>query len=201
MQESRLEGHLGDQIGDDGLALRVAAAADVGAVVALVESAYRGESSRAGWTTEADLLGGQRTDAAAVTATVADERSALLLLHAADGRLLGCAQIGPVEGGVCHFGMFAVRPDRQAAGLGRRLLAAAEAAAARAFAARTMEMTVIAQRGELIGWYERRGYRRTGETRPFPYGDERFGRPRRGDLRFAVLRKDLPPAGGPAPGG
>jgi ribosomal protein S18 acetylase RimI-like enzyme len=87
--------------------------------------------------------------------------------------------------------MLTVRPDRQAAGIGRRLLAAAEKYAAAELGASYLEMTVIGARAELIAWYERRGYARTGERRPFPYGDERFGLPRRPDLDFEVLRKTL----------
>ncbi|MGZ6807861.1 MAG: hypothetical protein ACXVGG_14740, partial [Mycobacteriaceae bacterium] len=71
------------------------------------------------------------------------------------------------------------------------LLAEAERMALRELACSTMEMTVITQRVELIAWYERRGYRRTGQTQPFPYGDERFGVPRRPDLAFEVLSKQL----------
>jgi hypothetical protein len=71
------------------------------------------------------------------------------------------------------------------------LLAAAEQHAQRRFGAQSIEMTVIDARRELIAWYERRGYRVTGEIRPFPYGDERFGIPRRDDLRFIVMRREL----------
>jgi GNAT superfamily N-acetyltransferase len=169
--------------------LRPATSDDVDAVVALVESAYRGDASRAGWTTEADLLDGQRTDPAAVADTVRGD-GVILLAEDPPGVLVACCQLDP-RGDVCHFGLFAVDPTRQGGGIGDRLLAAAEDTARVSFAARMMEMTVIAQRDALIAWYERRGYRRTGETRPFPYGDERFGIPRRDDLHFVVLSKPL----------
>jgi GNAT superfamily N-acetyltransferase len=87
--------------------------------------------------------------------------------------------------------MFAVVPTRQGAGIGAQLLAEAERKAVAVWQALVMEMTVIAQRSELIEWYERKGYQRTGETRPFPHGDERFGVPRRDDLEFVVLAKSL----------
>jgi ribosomal protein S18 acetylase RimI-like enzyme len=173
------------------LPIEQATAADAEAVVALVNSAYRGDSSRAGWTTEADLLGGQRTDAAGIRDIVASEGHRLLLHRSADGALLACVLLERKRGGGCYLGMLTVRPDLQAAGLGRRLLAAAEKFAAAELGASYVEMTVIGVRTELIAWYERRGYARTGERRPFPYGDERFGLPRRPDLEFEVLRKTL----------
>ena len=171
------------------LHVRVAGPGDVAAVVALVESAYRGDVSRAGWTTEADLLDGRRTDVEAVAAIVAGP-SVLLLAEDTDGALVGCCQLEPKEA-ACYFGLFAVDPHRQGGGIGDQLLTAAEAAARERFGAPVMEMTVIAQRTELIAWYERRGYAPTGETRPFHYGDERFGIPRRDDLHFVVLAKAL----------
>lgn len=170
------------------LVFAVASPADGPAVVALVESAYRGETSRAGWTTEADLLDGQRTDAAAVAEAIADPRTVVLLAQRA-AELLACCQLTDEGAGSAYFGMFAVRPERQSSGVGRQLLAHAEARAVERFGARRIRMTVIAQRAELVAWYERRGYRRTGERLPFPYGDERFGIPRRADLEFVVLDK------------
>jgi GNAT superfamily N-acetyltransferase len=93
---------------------------------------------------------------------------------------------------VGYFGMFAVRPNLQSAGIGSAVLAEAERYARDVWCADRLEMYVIAQRAELIAWYARRGYRATGATRPFPYGDERFGQPRRPDLAFTVLSKPLP---------
>ena len=173
------------------LTVRAATADDVAAIVALVESAYRGDESRAGWTTEADLLDGQRTDVDAVVRTIASSSSTVLLATDEAGSLVACCQLDRHDEGVSHFGLFAVRLGLQGAGVGRDLLARAEDYARENFDAATMEMTVIAQRIELISWYERRGYRRTGQTRPFPYGDERFGLPRRDDLHFVVLSKSL----------
>jgi ribosomal protein S18 acetylase RimI-like enzyme len=172
------------------LAVRNARIADVPAIVALVESAYRGEASKAGWTTEADLLDGRRTDDDAVTAIVAAPQSSVLL-GLDEGQLVACCQLARTGHQGAYFGMFAVAPVRQGAGIGAQLLAAAERRARRAWAATVLEMTVIGQRTELIAWYARRGYRPTGQTRPFPYGDERFGLPRRPDLHFVVLAKPL----------
>jgi ribosomal protein S18 acetylase RimI-like enzyme len=174
---------------------RPAGPADIGPVVALVESAYRGESSRIGWTTEADLLDGQRTDAEAVAEVLADPQSRLLLAVGPDGATIGCCHVQRQDATTAYFGSFAVRPDLQGAGTGGALLREGERRVVAEWGSRRMEMTVIAQRPELVAWYERRGYARTGRTRPFPYGDERFGRPRRDDLAFVVLRKDLTQAG------
>jgi ribosomal protein S18 acetylase RimI-like enzyme len=176
--------------GDRTLVFRFAHADDVPAIVALVESAYRGESSRAGWTTEADLLDGQRSDAEAISTVLAGRGSAMLLAEA-DGELVGCCQLEQRPQAGAYFGMFSVRPGRQGQGWGRQILAEAERLARDEWSASTMLLSVLAQRPDLIAWYERRGYRRTGETRPFPYGNERFGVPKRPDLSFAVLAKPL----------
>ncbi|WP_340556302.1 GNAT family N-acetyltransferase [Streptomyces sp. GSL17-111] len=175
------------------LTFRTATEDDVEPLVALVESAYRGESSRAGWTTEADLLDGRRTDPEGVRELVEDRGSRLLVAER-DGLPVACCHLerrARPEGPVAYFGMFAVRPGLQGAGLGRRVLAEAERAAVELWGARMMEMTVITQREDLIAWYVRRGYARTGRTSPFPYGDERFGIPRRPDLCFELLVKPL----------
>ncbi|MCD0483808.1 GNAT family N-acetyltransferase [Streptacidiphilus sp. ASG 303] len=170
------------------LAFRTAGLADVPAVVALVESAYRDEGA-GGWTTEAHLLGGQRTDPQGVAEAVTAEGGRLLAVER-DGELLACCLLER-RGTSAYFGMFSVRPDRQGGGIGRAVLAEAERIARGEWGAAVMEMTVIVQREDLIAWYERRGYRRTGEILPFPYGDERFGVPRRPDLRFERLVKPL----------
>ena len=164
---------------------------DIDAVVSLVESAYRGDASRAGWTTEADLLDGRRTDAEAVRAIITTDGSRMPLAVAPDDSLLACCQLERRSGEVCYFGMFAVSPGLQGGGIGRSLLAEAERIARDEWGAETMQMTVITQRRDLIAWYERRGYASTGESRPFPHGDERFGLPRQADLAFDVLVKSL----------
>lgn len=169
---------------------RAATADDVAALHRLIESAYRGETAKAGWTHEADLLGGQRTDEAELADILADPARVLLVAEAA-GEPVGCVQVADLGAGLAYLGMLTVRPTLQSGGLGRRLLDAAEAVARDRFAAARMEMTVIRQRPELIAWYERRGYAPTGETRPFPLDDERFGLPHRRDLEFVVLEKKL----------
>ena len=171
------------------LRFRPAVAGDVARVVELVESAYRGDASRVGWTTEADLLDGRRTGVDDIQAILSREQSQLLLAEH-DDALLACAHVA-VEDGAGYFGMFSVDPQRQGTGLGKQVLAEAERIVAEQWACPTMRMTVIDVREELIAFYERRGYRRTGIKKPFPYGDARFGLPKRDDLRFEVLEKSL----------
>ena len=173
---------------------RAATPADTGALVALVESAYRGDASKQGWTTEADMLDGRRTGADDIQDCLARAGSRIVIAErpGTDGsaELLACAHVA-VEDGAGYFGMFSVRPDLQGAGIGKILLAEAERVARQEWQLPTMRMTVIDVREELIAWYERRGYRRTGIKKPFPYGDERYGLPKRDDLRFEVLEKAL----------
>ena len=171
------------------LAFRDATGADVDAIVALVESAYRGDASRKGWTTEADLLDGRRTGADDVDACLRRSHSRILLAER-DGALLACAHVAE-EDGAGYFGMFSVDPGRQGGGIGKQMLAEAERIVRDEWNLPSMRMTVIDLRDELIAFYERRGYRRTGVFKPFPYGDARFGLPKRGDLRFEVLEKLL----------
>lgn len=162
---------------------------DVPALVALVESAYRGDSSRQGWTTEADLLQGQRTDADAVTEVLGRPDSVVLVLD--DGsKIVACCHLER-RAERAYFGMFAVDPLQQGGGLGSVVLAHAEEFARSRWGSSHQEMTVIRQRTELIAFYERRGYVDTGERSPFPYGDDRFGLPQRDDLEFTLLVKEL----------
>jgi len=172
--------------------LTPAADADLEAVAALVNSAYRGETSRQGWTTEADYLDGQRTDAETLRQQLASDPNAVLLTWRDDpeGPLLGTAWLEPAGTDAWYLGMVTVRPDLQARQLGRTVLAGAEAEVAARGGAKVV-LTVVHIRDTLIAWYERRGYRLTGETRPFPYGDEALGIPRRDDLSFVVLEKML----------
>ncbi|MFJ9431295.1 GNAT family N-acetyltransferase [Streptomyces sp. NPDC101490] len=168
---------------------REAVVDDVPALVPLVESAYRGDASRGGWTTEADLLQGQRTDPAGVAAVITAPGSRLLVVER-DGEIVACCQLEH-RGEAAYFGMFAVRPELQGAGLGKLIIAEAERRVRELWDVREMHMTVISVREELVAWYERRGYRRTGRMTPFPYGDERFGVPQRDDLEFELLVKPL----------
>lgn len=171
------------------MAFRTATPDDVPALVTLVESAYRGDASRAGWTTEADILEGQRTDPQGVLAVIENADSRLVAVESG-GELVACCQLEH-RGEHAYFGMFAVRPKLQGAGLGKAIIAEAERFARDEWGVAEMHMTVISVREDLIAWYVRRGYRRTGQTSPFPYDDERFGLPTRDDLEFELLTKKL----------
>ncbi|MBS0502679.1 MAG: GNAT family N-acetyltransferase [Proteobacteria bacterium] len=170
--------------------IRLGTETDLPALHALVHSAYRGDSARGGWTHEADLLDGQRTDMAALAAMLHDPAQRILVAEEG-GALTGCVAITDRGDGVAYLGMLSTDPLLQGKGLGRQLIAAAEQAAAGQFGATSMEMTVIRQRAELIAYYERRGYALTGEERPFPLDDPRFGIPKRRDLSFVVLAKTI----------
>ena len=172
-----------------GAQIRLARADDADALTELIKSAYRGEASQAGWTSEADLVEGERISVDQVRAMIGHGGS-LMLAGENETGVVACCQLQNRGSGLAYFGTFAVSPQDQGAGLGRQLMAEAEHQAVTAFAARRLEMTVLAQQDKLIAYYERRGFARTGETRPFP-ADPRYARPRRDDLYFVVLVKDL----------
>lgn len=164
----------------------IATVADIPAINRLVNRAYRGDSSRQGWTTEADLLSGLRTTEADLYESLANPQ-AHVLTYRAEGRLLGCVYLERKEAEL-YLGMLTVSPDCQTEGIGKRLLGAAEEVA-RNFGCQAIVMTVISQRHELIAWYERRGYQSTGATKPFP-DDPRFGVPMQ-PLTFIVMAKSM----------
>lgn len=176
------------------LTARAADVADIPRLVALINSAYRGSSGLKGWTTEAALLGGQRIDATMLTEILEDPQAKLLLAvkpnpDVAVADIVGCVKLEP-DGLTRELGLLTVDVDCQGQGVGDFLLATAEEFVFRELGLGSINMNVISVRHELIGWYERRGYRLTGEYSPFPYGNERFGVPLRADLRFAKMRKD-----------
>jgi ribosomal protein S18 acetylase RimI-like enzyme len=173
-----------------GIVIRDASEADIPALHRLIESAYRGEASRAGWTTEADLLAGQRTDPDDLASILADPSQAMLTAWRGDA-LVGCVLITDHGEGTGYFGMLSVSPTLQRGGLGRLLVEAAHEALADRFGAHRARISVFPQRETLIAWYRRLGYAPTGETLPFPYGDPRFGLPLREDLHFIVMERPL----------
>lgn len=177
---------------------RLALPNDAGSLVALINGAYRGESARRGWTTEADLIGGQRVDAAMLVEMIGQKNSPILVFEsrAAFGpRIVACVRVRgefvDAKPARAHFGLLTVAVDQQRRGIGDRLLAEAERFARQRLGALEMRMHVISLRSALIAWYERRGYRATGEKAAFPYGESRFGLPLRDDLEFVIMTKSL----------
>jgi len=169
--------------------------ADYPAIIDLANLAYRGTGPSASWNIE-NFIEGQRLNESLLREDLAAKPHAHLLTYRDDpdgplpGPVLGTVWLDPAKDGVWYLGLLTIRPDLQKRKLGRALLTAAEDFA-RQRGAHRIQMTVINVRDILIAWYERRGYTLTGETKPFPYGDERFGRPLRDDLYFVVLEKDL----------
>lgn len=170
-------------------AFSTATADDIPELLPLVNSAYRGDASRKGWTTEADLLAGDlRTDAENLASLLEKESSVILLYREESGnRLVGCVYLDKREERI-YLGMLSVLPERQAGGIGKQLLKAAEEYA-RSLECRSIFMRVLSERLELIGWYERQGYQLTGEVQPYD-APAKYGTPTR-FLEFLVMEKGL----------
>lgn len=149
------------------LVIRPAVPADLAALHPVIERAYRGDAARVGWTHEADLVAGERIDAADLRALVEGSGSALLAAFEGDVPI-GCVNIADRGDGLAYLGLLCIEPARQAGGIGKRLIAAGEAHARDVLDAEWIEMTVIDRRVELIDWYRRHGWQPSGETRPFP---------------------------------
>ncbi|PWK29399.1 ribosomal protein S18 acetylase RimI-like enzyme [Arcicella aurantiaca] len=158
---------------------------DVTALNKLVNSAYRGESSKKGWTSEADLLGGIRTNEEGINELI-NKPDTTILKYTENNEVLGCMMLEK-QGNSLYLGMLTVSPDLQGKGIGKEFLAAAEVFATENQIEKIV-MTVISIRAELIAWYERHGYVKTGETKPFPMNDPNFGIPKQ-PLEFIVLDK------------
>ncbi|KAF2664060.1 putative acetyltransferase [Microthyrium microscopicum] len=175
------------------LTTRIATPDDVKILLSLIRSAYRGEESRKGWTTEADLVADDRIDEAGVLAKITASNGIILLATTDSGALIACCELIKRDSDLGYFGLFAVDPNQQGGGLGRRMLQMAENYARETLDVKKLEMTVIGVRVELISWYVRRGYTVTGEQRPFPYEhlvNDQVGKTRN-DLYFDVLVKDM----------
>ena len=171
------------------MTFRKALSTEAETLVALVNSAYRGESSKQGWTTEADLLDGTRTNQADIENLISQPGSMILLCT--EGReIIGCAHL-EFAGSECRLGMLVVKPGLQSRGIGKQLMRAAENIAGKTRGVRTITMSVISVRHELIAFYERRGYRRTGRKKPF-VSDDTHGFPRAQPIEFEILEKHLP---------
>jgi len=178
-----------EQMGEHSpLSFRKALRSEAALIVALVNSSYRGESSKQGWTTEADLLDGTRTNKADIESLIAQEES-MILLCIEGNEIIGCAHL-ELLGAECQLGMLVVKPGLQSRGIGKQLMQVAEAVARETWDIRTISMSVISARHELIAFYERRGYQRTGRKKPF-VADDTHGFPKSQPIEFEVLEKTL----------
>jgi ribosomal protein S18 acetylase RimI-like enzyme len=166
--------------------------ADYAAIVDLVNLAFRGVGPLASWNSEAGFIEGQRLTESLLREDLAAKPDALLLTYREDpkGELLGTVWLEPTQDGAWYLGLLTVRPDLQDRQRGRALLASAEGFAKQR-GARLIRMSVVNVRKSLIAWYQRRGYLLTGEIQPFPYDDQRFGRPLRDDFHFVMLEKEI----------
>lgn len=160
---------------------------DAAALNKLVNSAYRGDGSRQGWTTEADLLDGTRIDEAAICELI-EKPDTVILTYREQTEIIGCVELR-IENNKVYLGMLSVSPGTQGKGIGKILMQAAEDFA-NENAINKIFMTVISVRKELIDWYVRHGYQLTGEKKPFIVPDTRWGIPKQ-DLEFVVLEKNL----------
>jgi ribosomal protein S18 acetylase RimI-like enzyme len=160
---------------------------DVPALNKLVNSAYRGESSRKGWTTEADLLDGTRTDENAIKGFFAKSDSTIFK-YVDNEKIIGCVRLVK-HGTQLYLGMFAVDPTIQNKGIGKKILLAAEDEARKQLC-KSIDMTVISERIELIDWYKRNGYMEVGEKKPMVFDNPSGGIPKK-DLYFITLEKFL----------
>jgi ribosomal protein S18 acetylase RimI-like enzyme len=166
--------------------------ADFSAIIRLVNAAYRGHDAVASWNIESGILSGTRLTESLLREDLEEKPHAhfLVMRDEESNDIIGTVWVEPVKDGGWYLGLFTIDPARQKLQLGRALLSAAEEFA-KMHGATSMRMGVLSVRDTLIAWYERRGYERTGETEPFPYGDNRFGTPLRDDLEFAILEKKL----------
>jgi ribosomal protein S18 acetylase RimI-like enzyme len=177
---------------------RRACLVDVPPLARLINGAYRGDSGRKGWTTEADLLGGQRVDEEMLRELISEGKRHLLIatdkideLEDQPSALIGCVAVEKESSRSAGLGLLTVAVEAQQRGLGDFLVGVAEEYARAQFNSDEMGMHVISVRRELTDWYERRGYVKTGERAPFPYDNPRFGVPLVSDLQFLVLAKAL----------
>ncbi len=172
--------------------LEYPAEADYPAIIKLVNAAYRGHGTIESWNIESGIIEGTRLTDSLLREDLATKPHAHFLItrDPNSSAIVGTVWLEPVGHDAWYLGLFTIDPAIQNQQLGRRLLSAAEEFA-KARGARSIRMGVLSVRDTLIAWYERRGYARTGETEPFPYDDDRFGKPLRENLVFAILEKPL----------
>jgi ribosomal protein S18 acetylase RimI-like enzyme len=156
----------------------------------LVNSAYRGDYSRKGWTTEADLIEGQRTDDASIIKMIQTQGEQIEIALNPEGKVVGCVFLKREDENTLYFGMLTVEPSLQGTGLGKIILLHIESIA-RKENKNKIRLTVIPQRKELIEFYERRGFKATGREENFPYHDPANGNPKISDLKLKEYIKTL----------
>jgi N-acetylglutamate synthase-like GNAT family acetyltransferase len=160
---------------------------DIAQICALVNSAYRGDTSRKGWTTEANFLDGIRINETTLLQYFEEKDSTILKCTDENGQITGCVYLKK-ESEHLYLGMLTVAPDLQNKGIGKLFLKAAEERAVQ-LSCKSVVMTVITLRHELIAWYKRHGYFETGVKQPFPR-DEKFGK-QKIPLEFLIMQKNL----------
>jgi len=162
-----------------------ATAEDVSSLNQLINSAYRGESSKKGWTTEANILEGKRTTEAELIEIIQDQKNTILK-YSEDNEIIGCVLLVEKEDEL-YLGMLTVSPELQNSGIGKKLMQQAEIYASTLGLSKIV-MTVISVREELISWYKRKGFVDTGVREPFPVSDV-FSQTTNEPLEFIVLEK------------
>ena len=168
----------------------IATAQDIPVLIELVNSVYRGETGMKSWTTEADLLDGQRIDHDMLAEIISDPLSRLILFRSSEKDLIGCVQLQKQEN-KCYLGMLSVHVSWQKSGLGKYILEYCENFAQTEFQSEKMTINVISRRFELIAYYQRRGYISTGNKRPFPYNQPKYGIPKVEGLELEIFDKKL----------
>ena len=182
-----------NQRSDGPLNYRIATEDDCESLWVLIESCFRGEVSCQGWTSEHELLGGQRIDVETLRDIINDSSNVIFMFFYLDTNdLVGCVRLQNFpETKTAYLGMLSVSPTLQNRGYGKFILSIAENYAADSWNAEKIEMTVIDLRTELLEFYQRRGYVDSGERKPFPFDDPKFGTAKRRDFEFYLLHKSM----------
>ena len=168
------------------MSIQIATTADIPALLPIINSAFRGDSARQGWTHESDLIQGERrTDEETLVKILNDPDAVMLKYTDEQGIIQGCVHLQNKPRGL-YLGMLTVNPALQGAGIGKKFLAAADERAQQ-LGCPCIYMTVISVRTELIAWYQRHGYVLTEEREPFLV-DPKYGSPTQA-LEFAYLEK------------
>lgn len=167
--------------------IKIASVADAGQITALLNLAYRGEASRKGWTTEANIIAGDRRTTVKEIETLIQKSNSTFLIYNVDKKIEACVNLQQQDQKI-YLGMLSVNPELQGSGIGKKLLAAAEEFAVSKKCS-SIYMTVIDVRKELIDWYKRHGYVDSGIRKPFE--EDGVSGKHLQPLQFMVLEKKL----------